>query len=132
MADFEIAYKTIARNEGGYQCESDDNGNWTGGHKGVGHLVGTNWGITAPELAAYLKRTPTVADMKSLDKLTAKKIFKINYWDSIKGDEIPYQDIAVQMLDMAVNGGTGTSKIIATRAMEGLTENPLKPKSNEA
>jgi lysozyme family protein len=127
MADFEIAYKITARIEAGFQKNPDDNGNWTGGQKGVGNLVGTNWGITAPQLAAYLKRTPTVSDMKNLKKETAKIIFKINYWNPINGDQIPDQDIANAMFDMAVNAGTGTSKIIAGRAMEGLTENPLKP-----
>lgn len=132
MADFEIAYKRTARSEGGYQCYEDDNGNWTGGKKGVGILIGTNLGITAPELGAYLKRTPTVADMKNLSKDVAKKIFKINYWDSVKGDTIPDQDIANAMFDMAVNAGSGTSRILANRAMTGLTENPLLPKTGEA
>jgi lysozyme family protein len=116
MADFKKAYQRTAKIEGGYTNDPDDNGNWTGGKKDVGHLVGTNYGITAPELAAYLGRTPTPAEMKNMPRERAESIFQKNYWDTIRGDEIIDQDEANDLFDMGVNGGVGTAILLAHRA----------------
>ena len=79
MAKFIKAHEFVERAEGGYTDNPNDNGNWTGGKKGSGDLIGTNFGISAPVLKAYLGRTPSVADMKNLKKSTAEKIYKKNY-----------------------------------------------------
>lgn len=122
MADFKIAYERTAKFEGGYQCDPDDNGNWAGGHKGIGELIGTNYGITAPELAAYLGRKITVSDMRNMSREIAAIIFKKNYWDPLRGDEITSQDIANELFDSAVNMGAGTAIMLAKRA-QGLPVN---------
>lgn len=121
MANFLIAHARSSRIEGGYQCMHDDNGNWTGGKVGVGDLVGTNWGISAPVLAAYLKRTPTVADMKNLKEEVAREIFRKNYWNQMKGDQINSQDIANGIYDMGINSGIETAIILQQREL-GLHE----------
>lgn len=115
MANFNITIKKIASFEGGYQCYPDDNGNWTGGKKGKGVLIGTNRGITAPELAKHLNRTPSVLDMKNLSHDTAVGIYKKNYWDTIRGDEINSQELADQVCDMAVNAGVVAAIKLACR-----------------
>lgn len=122
MAKFEIAHKITAINEGGYTDEPDDNGNWTGGKKGAGKLIGTKYGISAPVLMAYLVRVPTVNEMKNLTHQVVRSIYKKNYWDSIRGDEIESQEIANGIYDMAVNAGVGTAIILAKRARN-LAEN---------
>lgn len=122
MAKFEIADNLTRINEGGYTNDKDDNGNWTGGKVGVGILVGTNKGISAPVLMSYLKRTPTVKDMKNISKETVRDIYKKNYWDVIRGDEIESQEKANQIYDMAVNAGVGTAVILAKRA-QSIAEN---------
>jgi len=116
MANFEIADKLTRRSEGGYTGDQDDNGNWTGGKKGVGVLIGTNYGISAPVLMAYLGIVPTILEMKNLSKETVEKIYIKNYWNPIRGDEIQNQDIANDIYDMSVNAGVGTSIILAKRA----------------
>jgi hypothetical protein len=40
--------------EGGYQNNPDDPGNWTSGECGEGKLIRTDGGISAPELIAWL------------------------------------------------------------------------------
>jgi lysozyme family protein len=116
MANFEIADKRTRTFEGGYTGDKDDNGNWTGGLKGKGKLVGTNHGISAPVLMKYLKKIPSVQEMKTLTKIKACAIYKVNYWDTIRGDEITNQDIANDIYDMGVNAGVETSIILAKRA----------------
>lgn len=116
MADFEIAYNRTAKFEGGYSNVADDNGNWTGGKKGAGSLVGTNYGISAPDYAAYMGKTPTVNDMKNMPISVAKIIYKKKYWTGMRGDEIRNQSIANGIYDMAVNAGIGTAIILAKRS----------------
>lgn len=121
MADFEIAHKITVKNEGGYTDNPDDNGNWTGGKKGVGVLVGTNYGISAPVLKEYLGRTPTVSDMKNMSTETADKIYKKRYWTIIRGDELTRQNVANSIYDSAVNMGCSQAIKLAQRAA-GLPE----------
>lgn len=124
MADFEIAYKRTSVFEGGYSNVADDNGNWTGGKKGVGKLVGTNYGISAPDYAAYMGKTPTVNDMVYMPVSVAKKIYKNKYWKGIRGDEIESQQFANNLYDMSVNAGVGTAVILAKRAAK-VPENTI-------
>jgi lysozyme family protein len=113
MADFKTVFPKVLRNEGanrlngGYQDAPEDNGNWTGGHQGVGHLIGTKYGITAPELCKLLGRIATVDDMKALTLDQALTIYKPKYWDVVRADEIKSDDLAYEIVDMAVNAGPG-------------------------
>lgn len=117
MATFKISYAKTARNEGGYTCVHEDNGNWTGGHIGSGQLIGTNYGISAPVLVAYLKRIPTRAEMQNLSPATAMAIYEKNYWAPIHGNEIKSQAIADSIYDSAVNMGPCTAVKLAQRAL---------------
>lgn len=121
MADFLTAHNRTVKFEGGYQCDPDDNGNWTGFKKGVGRLIGTKYGITASVLAAYMKKEPSVDDMKNLDPDVARIIYLRNYWSPIRGNEIRSQDEANMIYDSAVNMGVGTAIILAQRSL-GLHE----------
>lgn len=116
MAKFEVANNLTAVNEGGYSGHQDDNGNWTGGKKGVGMLIGTKFGISAPVLMDYLGRVPTVTEMRNLTKSISDSIYMAKYWQPIRGNEIESQEIANGIYDMAVNAGVGTAIILAKRA----------------
>lgn len=118
MADFKIAHSRTAIFEGGYSSVKEDNGNWTGGKVGVGILAGTNWGVTAKEYAKFLGRPVTMQDMKNMPKEHAEEIFKQNYWDPFRGDEIISQAKANRIFDMAVNAGIGTAIILTRRALK--------------
>lgn len=109
MADFSISYNLTSKSEGGYTNHPDDNGNWTGGQKGVGTLVGTNLGISAPVLKDFLKRGIVVSDMKNLTKDVAMLIYKKNYWDRMRGDEILVQRVANIIYDDCVNTGPSSA-----------------------
>lgn len=115
MADFETAYKRTAKFEGGYQCDPDDNGNWTGGKKYVGVLTGTNFGITAPDLMSHLGRIPSRNDMRNIPIEMVEEIYKKDYWNPINGDKIVNQDIANELYDSAVNMGVGTAILLMHR-----------------
>lgn len=95
-AAFDAAVAEVLRAEGKYQNDPKDRGNWTGGAVGVGVNKGTNWGISA---AKY----PTL-DIRTLSREDAIAIYHRDYWQPVRGDEIPYR-IALVLFDIQVNGG---------------------------
>jgi len=105
MADFEIAFRRREPIEGGWSGEPEDDGNWTGAKQGVGLLSGTNRGITAWEYSKFIGHAANVAEMKAMPREHAMKIFKENYWDKFKGDEIINQGFANDLYDTCVNQG---------------------------
>lgn len=107
MASFDLAQSKVAINEGGYQNNPKDGGNWTGGSINSGTNIGTNYGISAPTLSAYLGRTATVADMQGLSYSTALEIYKNNYWDALGLDDWSSQSCSEIAYDGAVNEGVG-------------------------
>lgn len=108
MARFQEAYNLVALAEGGYQKYIEDSGNYNS----RGDLVGTNWGISAKTYESYLNRPPTETDMRNMSKQTAIQIYKRNYWDRIKADDIQSQAVANVLFDGHVNhGGWGVRMI---------------------
>lgn len=111
-ADCKTALKTIFRNEGGYQCDYNDSGNWTGGKIGKGKLKGTKYGIAA---SSYPK-----VDIKALTLEQAARYYERDYWDPLRLDEIKSQWLATMFLDSAVNCGTGVAAILIARTINVL------------
>lgn len=99
MAEFDIAIKITLRHEGGYVNNSEDNGGET------------NFGIS--------KLSYPNLDIKNLTIEQAKQIYRVNYWNKIKGDLIKDQHLANKIFDIAVNCGVYiASKYIQLAAME--------------
>lgn len=118
MAKFLLSHVKTAINEGGYTDNSDDAGNWTGGKKGKGKLIGTMYGISAPVLSRHLGREATLEDMKNLDQKVAHEIYERDYWKKIKGDQIKDQAAADSLYDSAVNMGPATAIKLAQIALK--------------
>lgn len=105
MADFQTAYLLVADAEGGYQDHPNDTGNYNS----LGQLVGTNYGISAPVYEEWIGRPPTRSDMQAITPAIARQIFRVNYWNDIRGDQITSQAVANIFFDGRVNHGrTGT------------------------
>lgn len=119
MATFEKSQKIVGLNEGGYQNDPDDDGNWY-----MGVLIGTNWGIAAPTLAGFLGRTPTVAEMKNLSRATAELILRRNFWEKNNFDKLDNQSVATMLYDGAVNHGVSGMRLLAEKALSRL-KHPL-------
>lgn len=115
MANFGKAQKIVGINEGGYQCDPRDQGNY---YQGI--LIGTNWGIAAPTLAGYLKRTPTKNEMVNLSKQTAESILETNYWTKNNFHLINNQSVATLIYDGAVNHGTNGMRFLMEKALRSL------------
>jgi len=105
MANFEQAVSRLFDFEGGYQNLKNDSGNYNS----LGQLVGTNMGIAAPTLEAYLGYPPSVTDMKAITKATARAIYFESYWQPLRCSEIDNQLVAEIFFDAAAQYGPGTS-----------------------
>lgn len=93
---------SVFKAEGGYSTDKNDTGNYY-----KGEFVGTNHGISAPVLADYLGRTPTVEDMKALTKEEAREIAATRYYDRFSIEELPseLQEIVFHSVYMSESRG---------------------------
>ncbi|HXS59002.1 MAG TPA: glycosyl hydrolase 108 family protein [Hanamia sp.] len=120
MADFKIAYQGTSVNEGGYANDPDDHGGET--WKGISRNNETNWiGWHIVDMYKKLPNFPKNLYASSELEKAVQDIYKSNYWNLIRGDEINFQDCANDLYDSAVNVGVGTAIILAKRAA-GLPE----------
>ena len=94
---WELAKNMTLSVEGGYQCDSNDKGNWTGGNIGVGLLKGTKYGISAASF-------PDV-DIKNLTKEQAEYLYKTRYWGRYKCDYMP-DALSVAVFDYVFLSGS--------------------------
>jgi lysozyme family protein len=109
--------------EGGFSNDKGDTGNY---HKGV--FIGTNHGISAPILAEYLGKMPTMKDMKNLTYETSLEIYKKNYWDAQNLGKFNDQSVANILYDGSVNQGkTGMRSVLR----KSLIENGVKITDND-
>jgi lysozyme family protein len=100
MADFNPILDQTFKFEGGYQAFTNDTANYCNGV-----LIGTNRGISAMGYNGFYGVCPTVEQMKALTPNQAKAIYKKNYWDVIKGDDIKNQSVAHIMFDAHIASG---------------------------
>jgi len=116
MADFKTAQNIVKKIEGGYQDMYNDSGNWDSGKVGIGKLIGTKYGISAPTLKNYLKRDITKEDMINLSYDVALDIYKKNYWDAMQLTEIKNQSVANLIYQTTVHFGVAGAKRIIQNA----------------
>lgn len=110
-ADFEAAITDVYKYEGGFEKNKADSGNFYNGK-----LIGTDLGITPGAYKTFYKVEPTETLIRNLTKKQASPIYKANYWNKIRGDEIANNSLADLMLDIVVNSGTGMIKSFKTIA----------------
>jgi lysozyme family protein len=84
MSDFDHAFEQVISIEGGYSNDPKDPGGET------------NFGIS--------KRSYPDVDIKNLTLDGAKEIYKRDFWDKIKGDQMPFP-LNMYLFDAGVNQG---------------------------
>lgn len=112
--NYDKCIETILHHEGGYVNHPSDPGGET--NLGVTKRVYEDWGGTK--------------DMKDLTVEDVKPIYKKNYWDRVKGDDLP-AGLDLCVFDFGVNAGTGRAakylqRMIGTTADGGIGPNTLK------
>jgi lysozyme family protein len=93
--NYDSAFDQVIKSEGGYTNDPKDPGGMT------------NLGCTAAVWAAYKGKNiadVTEAEMKALTPADVKPIYKMNYWDKVKGDDLP-DGVDYCVFDCAINSG---------------------------
>lgn len=96
LANFPIALKLIAGVEGGYSNHPKDPGG------------PTMKGVTLATYTAYRRQrgkpVPSIGDLKAISDAEVQDIFKRQYWDAVRGDELP-AGVDIFAADFGFNSG---------------------------
>ena len=92
--NWDACFAMVLKHEGGFVNHPRDPGGMT------------NLGVTRTNWELYLGHDVTEADMRALTPEMVKPFYKKNYWDRIRGDELP-SGVDYAAYDLAVNSGTG-------------------------
>lgn len=128
MTLFDRCIEIVLKNEGGYQCDPNDIGNWTNStdfyickdsnfdpelvekYKKSEILKGTKYGIAAryfPDL-----------DIKNLTKDDARAIYHLKWWRRMNLARICNEELVLHILDHGIN----SNKRIAIRMIQRIVE----------
>lgn len=99
--------RRICGNEGGFQADPNDRGNWTGGQQGKGLLLGTKWGISAAQYPGL--------NIKALTVERACEIYTRDYLLPLQSGQFD-DGVAYQLLDGAVHSGIPAATRMVQRA----------------
>lgn len=89
---FDRVIGDVLKNEGGFVNNPKDPGG------------ATNMGITLNTLSHWQGRRATVKEVRNLHVNTAVRIYRANYWQPIRGDDLP-AGLDYAVFDFAINSG---------------------------
>lgn len=92
--NFDQCFELMIKHEGGYVNHPKDPGGRT------------NLGVTQRVWEAYTGKTSSEADMRGLTKEKVKPLYRKNYWDKVRADDLP-EGVDYAIFDYAVNSGPG-------------------------
>ena len=121
--DFERAFERLIGHEGGFQQDTKDRGNWTGGQVGKGVCKGTKYGISA---AAYPGE-----DIEHLTIERARLLYRRDYWGPAGCDAVP-DGLKFDLFDMCVNSGRVNAVKTLQRAVGETADGILGPLTLQA
>lgn len=107
MADVNLYVPIVLSEEGGYEANPNDRGNYTA----LDQLIGSNMGVTPAAYKQVFLVYPTVQQMKSLTKAEFTVILKKLFWDRWSADNIHNQSVANILVDWVYNSGSWGVKV---------------------
>ena len=102
--NFDKCLAMLLEHEGGYVNDPMDNGGMT------------NLGVTRRVYEDWMDRPVTEQEMRDLTPDDVAPIYKKNYWDRVKGDQLP-SGVDWCAFDWAVNSGSGRPAKAIQRAV---------------
>lgn len=111
-----VAFKRVLRSEGGYVHDRKDRGGET------------NLGVTRAAWGAYLGRPVRDGEMRELTAAIVEPFYKSQYWDKVRGDELP-SGIDYLVFDFAVNAGPTRAVRFLQRALDVPADGVLGPRT---
>lgn len=117
--NFERCLEHVFKSEGGYVNHPRDPGG------------ATNMGITHKTLAAWRGHTVTREDVKKMPRSEAAAIYRANYWNAVRGDELPL-GVDLVAFDAAVNSGVSRGAKWVQRALDVAQDGRIGPDTIKA
>lgn len=117
--NFEKAFAETIKHEGGYVDHPRDPGG------------ATNLGITIGTLSNWLGRRASKAEVKSLTIDKVKPIYRANYWNAVKGDDLP-SGVDYAVYDFAVNSGPARAAIYLQNIVGAAPDGKIGPMTVKA
>lgn len=112
MANFNAYIPLLRKIEGGFVNDPDDPGG------------ATNKGITLKTFEIFAQSLlgiePTLENLKALTDSQAAKIFKVGWWNKMKGNKIKSQDVAEIVIDHSIHSNRRVATKMAQRVMNRL------------
>lgn len=96
--------------EGGYSGDSRDAGNWTSGKVGIGRLIGSKYGVSAPVIVKKLGYIPSSDFVKNINQEFFESIAD-SYWIGSGANALP-KGADLMVFDFGWNRGIHESLII--------------------
>lgn len=129
IAEFIGGY--IDTHEGGLSMDPMDNGNWTGGRRNSGNLVGSKFGVTPGAIATY-RGVPASsisrADVANLTRQEAIAIGVKNYYEAPGFDKLPMNRVTRSIIDK----GWGSGPVRSIKLMQRMIGVPADGKIGPA
>ena len=114
--NFEKSLEMLLHHEGGYVWDKRDPGGET--MKGVTRAVYEQW----------VGRQVMDGEMKTLTDADVAPIYKKNYWDKLRGDDLP-GGLDFAAFDWGVNSGTGRPAKVMQKYIGATQDGAIGPKS---
>lgn len=112
IENWDQSFEMVIAHEGGFTNDQRDTGN----RLPDGRQGSTMLGCTQANWEAYVGHQVTQDDMKKLTKDDVKPLYKKNYWDAVRGDELP-TGVDYAAFDFAINAGPSASRKMIQRAL---------------
>ena len=116
MSNFNECLQIILHHEGGYVNHPEDPGG------------ATNLGVTKRVYEEWVGRTVSLDKMEQLQVSDVAPIYKKNYWDKVRGDDLP-SGADWACFDWAVNSGSGRPAKALQRIVGATQDGAIGPKS---
>ena len=114
--NFEKSLEMLLHHEGGFVNHPKDPG-------GV-----TNLGVTKAVYEKWVGREVSIEEMKDLTHEDVAPIYKKNYWDKLRGDDLP-SGLDFAAFDWGVNSGTGRPAKVIQRYIGSAQDGAIGPKT---
>lgn len=117
--NFDDALAAVLEHEGGFVNHPQDPGGMT------------NLGVTKRVWEAWVGKTVSEADMRALTPALVAPMYRKQYWDAVKGDELP-SGLDYLMFDFAINAGVSRAIRTMQRAIGTTPDGAIGPKTMQA
>ena len=120
-ANFDAWLEAVLKHEGGYVNHPDDPGGAT--NKGI--TIGT---LKRLGIDVDGDGDSDLADLKALRRSDVARVYRLFYWDAVKGDQLP-SGVDVVVADFAVNSGPSRAAKHLQRALGVTEDGDIGPKT---